>query len=137
MRNSATSSATVGVDGLGTEFVPQLDEQTYDDEPGRVYPIDDDDPPELLARCRGLTTDDITSFNGDTTDPAEINRALATEVGDTRRASPSGDFEFSDEDEPGVVQVPHSVRLHGRPTDARQLLCTAPRRPSPQWVFSL
>ncbi len=92
---------------------------------------------ESIAEQHGVSVDDITQYNWDTTDPAAISAALGTEVGCHRRNPDTGEFELSDDDDPGIIMVPLPFECSGRVTDTRHILQVDRPRPRPRWVFSL
>ncbi len=92
---------------------------------------------DSIAELYGVTADEITEFNWGTTDPDEVQRSLGSEVGCSRRDADTGDFVFSDDDEPGVVIVPLPFERTAKQTDTRHILKVKRLTVPDPWVFSL
>lgn len=92
---------------------------------------------DSIAQEHGVSVDDITQFNWDTTDPDEIQRQLGTEVGCSRRDPDTGEFAFGDDDEPGIVMVPLPFERTSKATDNRHILKVKRIETRAPWVFSM
>ncbi len=92
---------------------------------------------ESMAEAYGVEVDDITEFNWGTTEPREVQRALASEVGCSRRDPETREFVFSDDDAPGIVLVPLPFERTDQVTDTRHILQVKRFEVKSSWVFSL
>jgi hypothetical protein len=84
-----------------------------------------------VAEMYDLTADDLSQFNWETTDPAEVQQRLEISVGCTRKDE-GGKFVFSRDDDPGILYVPRPVALSGLAVDQSHILrVKRARRPQP------
>ncbi|MBM3788258.1 MAG: LysM peptidoglycan-binding domain-containing protein, partial [Acidobacteria bacterium] len=66
-----------------------------------------------IANGNGLTTDQLTKFNWNTTDPKEINRCLREIVGCTKRTNDGKNYILDSSDNPGLLYIPKPLQLPG------------------------
>ncbi|QDE69012.1 hypothetical protein BHS09_19635 [Myxococcus xanthus] len=91
---------------------------------------------ESVAEMYGLTVEELTRFNWDTTDAADIERHLILDVGCTRKGS-RGQYVFTREDDPGILYVPRPEAVPRLPVEHSHIL-RVKRVPEPRhFLFSL
>ncbi|ABF85919.1 hypothetical protein MXAN_3994 [Myxococcus xanthus DK 1622] len=91
---------------------------------------------ESVAEMYGLTVEELTRFNWNTTDAADIERHLILDVGCTRKGS-RGQYVFTREDDPGILYVPRPEAIPRLPVEHSHIL-RVKRVPEPRhFLFSL
>ena len=71
------------------------------------YKVRSGDSIKSVAEAHGMTWQDLAVFNWDTDDPDEINWYLENYF--ICRKKEGANFIFTDEDEPGILYLPHGV----------------------------
>jgi hypothetical protein len=69
-----------------------------------------------LAASAGMKWQDLAKFNWNTDQPDEINKALRTVVGCTKKTKDGKNYVFDDSDDPGVVLIPKKWEKQGLAT---------------------
>lgn len=95
-----------------------------------------------LAKKVGLSWKELAKFNWGTDVPGEINQALRTEVGCTKKTKDGKNYVFDDEDDPGIVLLPSGWEASLGTTTKHTILVAkveigAGDKPAPPWIFSL
>jgi hypothetical protein len=71
---------------------------------------------DSLAKANGLTWQQLSLFNWETSVPEEINKFLREQVGCTKRTKDGRNYMFDSSDDPGIVYIPSPWRQSGLAT---------------------
>ncbi len=100
--NSNSDSAK----GAGKKYIASIEE----------HKVKTGETLEKLARSVGMSSNDLANFNWKTTNPDEIEKHLAHDVGCTKKSA-DGKYLFDDSDQPGVVYLPKKWKKEGLSTN--------------------
>lgn len=76
-----------------------------------------------LAERAGMGWKDLARFNFDTDMPEEVNKALRTQVGCTRKSRGGKNYVLDGSDDPGIIYIPQQIELRGISTGQTHRLC--------------
>jgi hypothetical protein len=75
-----------------------------------------------IADANGYSWQDLAEFNWGTRAPDEINRHLRDDVGCTVKTRDGFNYQFTSEDEPGLIYIPRQWSQSGLPTERTHVI---------------
>lgn len=84
---------------------------------------------ESIAKAAGMSWQELAEFNWSTSEPEEINKHLAHDIGCTKVTRDGKNFMLDDSDQPGIILVPRPWREAMLPVKVQNILRVRPVRP--------
>ncbi len=75
----------------------------------KQYKVKDGDTLDSIAKANGTTWQQLGKFNWGTDSPDEINKYLRARVGCTKKTQDGKNYQFSSNDNPGIIYIPEKA----------------------------